>query len=66
MLGSPYRIAKQLGNMSDDTNTGAATVQRLAGRDVNQDGRVVNLVICGNSRFYDYEWLEEQLEQWIK
>ena len=66
MLGAPYRIAKQFGYMSDDTNTGAATVQRLAGRDLNQDGRVVNLVICGNSRFYDYEWLEEQLEQWIK
>ena len=66
MLGSPYIIAKQYACMCDDTNTGAATVQRLAGRDLNQDGRVVNLVICGNSRFYDYEWLEEQLEQWIK
>ena len=65
-MGSPYSIAKQYASMSDDTNTGAATVQRLAGRDLNQDGRVVNLVICGNSRFYDYEWLEEQLEQWIK
>jgi hypothetical protein len=64
-LGSPYRALKQFGNMSDDKNTGAATVERLAGRDLNQDGQVINLVICGNSRFYDYQWLEEQLEQWI-
>ena len=26
--------------MADDTNTGAATVERLAGRDLNQDGKV--------------------------
>jgi hypothetical protein len=64
--GFPYIIPRQYENMADDKNTGAATVERLAGRDLNQDGRVVNLVICGNSRFYDYEWLEEQLEQWIK
>ena len=52
--------------MADDVNTGAATIERLAGRDLNQDGKVINLVICGNSRFYNYEWIEEQLEQWIK
>ena len=52
--------------MADDANTGAATIERLAGRDLNRDGKVINLVICGNSRFYNYEWVEEQLEQWIK
>ncbi|MCH2647203.1 MAG: DUF2493 domain-containing protein, partial [Candidatus Poseidoniaceae archaeon] len=52
--------------MAGDAITGAATVERLAGRDLNQDGKVINLVICGNSRFYNYEWIEDQLEQWIK
>ena len=66
ILGSFYRIPKQFTIMADDVNTGAATIERLAGRDLNQDGKVINLVICGNSRFYNYEWIEEQLEQWIK
>ncbi len=65
-LRSSYRIPKQLDNMADDVVTGASTVERLAGRDLNQDGKVINLVICGNSRFYNYEWIEDQLEQWIK
>ncbi|MBJ63339.1 MAG: hypothetical protein CMB55_00895 [Euryarchaeota archaeon] len=51
--------------MTDNVHTGASTVERLAGRDLNQDGKVINLVICGDSRFYNYEWIEEQLEQWI-
>ena len=64
--GSSYRIPKQFEFMADDANTGAATVERLAGRDLNQDGKVINLVICGNSRFYNYEWIEDQLEQWTQ
>ena len=52
--------------MDDDDNTGAAIAERLAGRDLNKSGKVINLAICGNSRFYNYEWLEEQLEQWMK
>tara|TARA_B110000495_G_C22625840_1_gene372625 strand:+ start:115 stop:585 length:471 start_codon:yes stop_codon:yes gene_type:complete len=52
--------------MADGKKTGAATVERLAGRDLNQDGQIINLAICGNSRFYNYQWLEEQLDQWIK
>ena len=52
--------------MGDDDNTGAAIAERLAGRDLNKSGKVINLAICGNSRFYNYEWLEEQLEQWMK
>jgi len=63
---SSYRIPKQFGYMADDGNTGAATVERLAGRDLNRDGKVINLVICGNSRFYNYEWIEDQLEQWTQ
>ena len=66
ILGSFYRIPKQFTIMADDVNTGAATIERLAGRDLNQDGKVINLIIYGNSRFYNYEWIEDQLDQWIK
>jgi len=52
--------------MADDNNSGAAVAERLSGRDLNRSGKVINLVICGNSRFYNYEWLEEQLDQWMK
>ena len=34
-----------MNNMADDVDTGASTVERLAGRDLNQDGKVINLVI---------------------
>ena len=52
--------------MADDVDTGASTVERLAGRDLNQDGKVINLVICGNSRFYNYEWIEEHYIKLLK
>ena len=45
---------------------GRARAGQLAGRDFNNDGVVVNLIICGDSRFYDYGWLESQLEVWIE
>ena len=45
--------------------TGAEVLDELAGKDLNKSGLVVNLVICGNSKFYDYSWLEEQLENWV-
>jgi hypothetical protein len=46
--------------------TGAEVLDELAGKDLNKSGLVVNLVICGNSKFYDYSWLEEQLEHWVQ
>ena len=52
--------------MSGSNTTGGEKVRTLAGKDLNKDGKVVNLVISGNSRFYDYEWLEDQLDQWIR
>ena len=52
--------------MSNNGESGAATAERLAGKDLNNSGNVVNLVVCGNSRFYDYSWLEDQLETWVK
>ena len=52
--------------MTQMTRTGAEALDKLAGIDLNRDGRIVNLVICGNSKFYDYSWLEEQLEIWVE
>ena len=51
--------------MADDGKTGAEVVAELAGKDLNRDGRIVNLVICGNSKFYDYSWLEDELDKWV-
>jgi len=45
--------------------SGADVVGRLAGRDLNQDGLVVNLVIVGSSRFYDFSVVEEAIDNWI-
>ena len=52
-------------DMAQDNKTGAQALDELAGKDLNKSGRVVNLVICGNSKFYDYGWLEDQLEKWV-
>ena len=50
----------------DGLGQGRARAERLAGRDLNNDGVVTNLIICGDSRFYDYGWLENELETWIE
>ena len=34
-------------------------VDSLGGRDLNQDGSVINLAIVGSSRFYDYEIFDD-------
>ena len=52
--------------MVEENKTGAQIVAELAGKDLNKDGRVVNLVICGNSKFYDYSWLENELDEWVE
>tara|TARA_B100000424_G_scaffold270204_2_gene268945 strand:- start:14551 stop:15015 length:465 start_codon:yes stop_codon:yes gene_type:complete len=52
--------------MTEQPVPGSTIIRELSGRDLNKDGRIINLVICGDSRFYNYEWVEEQLEQWIK
>ena len=46
--------------------SGAEIVAELGGRDLNRDGKIINLVICGNSKFYDYSWLEDQLDEWVE
>ncbi len=46
--------------------SGAQVVAELGGKDLNRDGKIINLVICGNSKFYDYSWLENQLDNWVE
>ena len=46
--------------------SGAEVVAELGGKDLNKDGQIINLVICGNSKFYDYSWLENQLDNWVE
>ena len=52
--------------MNKDKVTGSEIVAKLGGKDLNQDGQIINLVICGNSKFYDYSWLENQLDDWVE
>ena len=47
-------------------HSGARDLERLGGKDLNQDGRIINLVIVGSSRFYDYSVIEESIEDWIE
>ncbi len=46
--------------------TGAQALDRLAGKDLNRSGKVVNLVICGSSRFYDYAVIEDAMDEWVE
>lgn len=48
------------------SHSGARDLERIGGKDLNQDGRVINLVIVGSSRFYDYSVIEESIEDWIE
>ena len=52
-------------HMTESGETGAQVIAMLGGKDLNKDGIIVNLVICGNSRFYDYSWLEDELDKWV-
>ena len=46
--------------------TGANELARLGGKDLNNDGQIINLVVVGSSRYYDYSVIEEILVQWIE
>lgn len=52
--------------MSGATTTGAEVLQALAGKDLNNDGKVINLIVCGNSKFYDYGFFEDEMSNWCK
>ena len=43
---------------------GSDVIGRLGGKDLNQDGRVINLVVVGSSRFYDYSIIEGAMDEW--
>ena len=45
---------------------GEGKLMRLGAQDLNDDGQIINLVIAGSSRFYDYSVVEEILDQWIE
>ncbi len=44
---------------------GREKIIRLGGKDLNKDGRIINLVVVGSSRFYDYSVVEEALDEWV-
>ncbi|MDP6326011.1 MAG: SLOG family protein [Candidatus Thalassarchaeaceae archaeon] len=43
---------------------GSDVIGRLGGKDLNKDGRIINLVVVGSSRFYDYSIVEEAMDKW--
>ena len=45
---------------------GRELIVRLGGKDLNEDGRIINLVVVGSSRFYDYSIVEEAIDDWVK
>ena len=45
---------------------GSEVIGRLGGKDLNQDGRIINLVVVGSSRFYDFSVVEEAMDEWAK
>ena len=52
--------------MGRNGETGEEALARIAGKDLNEDGVVINLIICGNSRYYNYSFIEQELELWVK
>ena len=52
--------------MSGRTLTGTEVIAALAGKDLNQDGQIINLIVCGNSKFYDYSFFEDEMNTWCK
>ena len=45
--------------------SGEEALSRLAGKDLNRSGKVVNLVICGSSQYYDFAVIEDAMDNWI-
>ena len=52
--------------MSGTIATGRETMEALAGKDLNNDGKVIHLIVCGNSKFYDYSFFEDEMNMWCK
>ena len=47
-----------------ENEAGSDVIGRLGGIDLNQDGRIINLVVVGSSRFYDYGLVEDAMDKW--
>ena len=47
-----------------EKHIGKEVIARLGGKDLNKDGRVINLVIVGSSRFYDFSIVEQAIDEW--
>jgi len=45
---------------------GSDVIGRLGGKDLNQDGQIINLVVVGSSRFYDYSIIEDAMDEWAR
>ena len=45
---------------------GSEVIGRLGGKDLNQDGRIINLVVVGSSRFYDFSIVDEAMDEWAE
>ena len=52
--------------MSGTTSTGSKVLEALAGKDLNKDGKIINLIVCGNSKFYDFSFFEDEMNMWCK
>jgi len=46
--------------------SGAGVLDAMAGKDLNKSGKIVNLVMCGNSQYYDYSFIEDKLDEWVE
>ncbi len=47
------------------SSDGREVIVRLGGKDLNKDGRIINLVVVGSSRFYDYSVVEDAMDKWV-
>lgn len=45
---------------------GQQTIDRLGSRDLNEDGRIINLAVVGSSRFYDFDAFERAIGAWVE
>ncbi|MEE2748285.1 MAG: SLOG family protein [Candidatus Thermoplasmatota archaeon] len=45
---------------------GSDVIGRLGGKDLNEDGRIINLVVVGSSRFYDFSIIEGEMDKWAE
>ena len=44
---------------------GQDTIDRIGSRDLNDDGRIINLAVVGSSRFYDFDVFETAIGDWV-